>query len=73
MSNDTTTAQEHFGMGVTALVVGFFMLGIICGPIAMYQGNMAAEKGHPNGGVIAFLGLVETVLTGILLVSIFAK
>jgi hypothetical protein len=60
--NSQTSGQDNIAVGVVALIVGFFFLGIVCGPIAIYNGLQASEKGHPLGGVIAVLGLVETAV-----------
>jgi hypothetical protein len=71
MSTNHTTAEQHLSYAAVALIVGFFLLGVICGPIAAYHGYQAAQKGSGNMGyALMWLGIAEAVVTGAVLLGI---
>lgn len=58
---DSEKASQHLKFGTIALIIGFFILGIICGPVAIASGVQANKYGARTGGpVLIVLGILET-------------
>jgi len=59
--------------GVAALVVGFFVLGIVMGPLAIHLGGEGVKRGNMVfGNIVKLGGWVETILTVIGILAMIA-
>lgn len=68
---DSEKASRHLAFGIVALIVGFFFLGIICGPIAIYHGEKAKQFGaHTGGPIILALGVLESIFAFVTMMAI---
>lgn len=66
-------AVAYCWAGIAALVVGFFVLGVVMGPLAIHLGSEGIRRGAPVFGTVVKLGgWIETVLTVIGILAMIA-